>query len=170
MIVGPYKGTPSVKLNGVEIKCPTHKIPLQTLIVPPSWSKNYRVCSIFNVWEMARAKLLEAERVVFIGYSLPEADQEVRYLLKVGMFREDEPPPFIYVVDRKDGKEAQRAYERFFSKIKYLPIGFDGYVELMKRQKKETDIGILGLTENEHNRIKESSGRSKKQEIIYKKI
>jgi hypothetical protein len=168
MMVGPYKGTPSVERKGVEGKCLHHKIPLQTLIVPPSWSKNYNVHSILNVWEMARIRLLEAERVVFIGYSLPEADQEIRYLLKTCLFRENEPTPFIYVVDKKDGNDAQK-YERFFDEFEYLPVGFDGYVERMVEQKEKTDISILGLTESEHNKFERLLAKGKKQEIVYKK-
>lgn len=167
MMVGPYKGASSIDLVGVEKKCPDHGIPLQTLIVPPSWSKNYRVHSIQSVWEMARLKLLEAERLIFIGYSLPEADQEVRYLLKVGLYRENEPPPFIHVVDKENGSEAKKRYSRFFDKLEYLPIGFRGYLERMRKTSEKT--GVLGLTE-EDNAFKafSSNAASNKQQPVLK--
>jgi|GEM_PF-6645063 len=163
MMVGPYRGAFSINLNGVEKRCPDHGIPLQTLIVPPSWNKNYRVHSIQTVWEMARLKLIEAERVVFIGYSLPEADQEVRYLLKVGLFREDEPPPFIYVVDKEGGDEdTEKRYRRFFNELEYQVIGFRGYLEGLKQTSDKT--GVLGLTEEENKKFKSSSSNASRKE------
>ena len=151
MMVGPYKGAASQKLGGAQEKCPDHGIHLQTLIIPPSWGKDYRVHSIQSVWERARIKLLEAERVVFIGYSLPEADQEVRYLLKTGLYREDEPPPFIYVVDQEGRSEAEKRYQRFFGELEYQPIAFRGYLSHLKDASSAT--GVLGLTEEEKSKL-----------------
>ena len=168
MMVGPYEGASSIHLDGMEKKCPDHGISIQTLIVPPSWNKNYRVHSIQRVWEMARVKLIEAERVVFIGYSLPEADQEVRYLLKVGLYRENELPPFIYVVDKENGTEAEKRYSRFFDKLEYLAIGFRGYLERVRKTSDKT--GVLGLTEEEHKTFKgfSSNAGSNKQQPAFR--
>jgi hypothetical protein len=50
-------------------------------IVPPTWSKGAHP-DIAPRWDLARQVLGRAQHLRFIGYSLPEADSYVRYLLK----------------------------------------------------------------------------------------
>mgnify|MGYP000906214005 CR=1 FL=1 len=53
-------------------------------IVPPTWSKGAHQ-TIAPRWQLAREALSRANHLRFIGYSLPEADAYVRYLLKFSM-------------------------------------------------------------------------------------
>lgn len=53
-------------------------------IVPPTWSKGSHP-GIAPRWQLARESLSNANHVRFLGYSLPEADAYVRYLLKFSM-------------------------------------------------------------------------------------
>lgn len=63
-------------------KCTTCQTKLRPLLVAPTHLKNYRNPHLAQVWYEAERVLREASRVVFIGYSLPEDDVEVIYLLK----------------------------------------------------------------------------------------
>lgn len=67
-----------------------------------------------RTWQRAEELLYQAENWVFIGYSLPPADYEFKYLLKrVELSRPT--PPKIVLVTGGDAAESTRAnYQRFF--------------------------------------------------------
>lgn len=65
--------------------CPTCQSKLRPLLVAPTHLKDYRNPHLAQVWYQAERLLRGADRVVFIGYSLPENDVEVVYLLKRSM-------------------------------------------------------------------------------------
>jgi hypothetical protein len=65
--------------------CPTCQSKLQPLLIAPTHLRDYRNPHLAQVWYEAEQVLREASRVVFIGYSLPEDDVEVIYLLRRSM-------------------------------------------------------------------------------------
>jgi hypothetical protein len=65
--------------------CPICQTKLRPFLVAPSHLKDYRNPHLAQVWYEAERVLREANRVIFIGYSLPEDDVEVVYLLKRSM-------------------------------------------------------------------------------------
>jgi hypothetical protein len=52
-------------------------------IAPPEWNKPTRSGVYVPVWRKAREFIRDARGIIFIGYSLPEADLPVQALLKV---------------------------------------------------------------------------------------
>lgn len=56
-------------------------------IIPPSWAKNTSENSIQKTWENAYNILKDATQVRIIGYSLPITDNNVRFLLKSAMLK-----------------------------------------------------------------------------------
>jgi hypothetical protein len=77
--------------------CPTCQTSLRPLLVPPSHLKDYRNPHLAQVWYEAERVLRESNRVIFIGYSLPDDDVEVIYLLKRSLAHL--PPGQITVVE-----------------------------------------------------------------------
>ncbi|HEY4330908.1 MAG TPA: hypothetical protein VGN88_14290 [Phycisphaerae bacterium] len=65
--------------------CPTCGTKLLPLLVAPTHLKDYRNPHLSLVWYAAERALRQADRVIFIGYSLPDDDVEVVYLLKRGL-------------------------------------------------------------------------------------
>ncbi len=55
---------------------------LRSLFVSPTYLKSFQDSNIKNIWHNAFIELSEADKVVFIGYSLPSADFEFKHLLK----------------------------------------------------------------------------------------
>lgn len=55
------------------------------ILITPTYVKDYENPHVEKVWQNAEAKLKEADKVVFIGYSLPSDDVEVAMLLKRGL-------------------------------------------------------------------------------------
>lgn len=62
---------------------------VEPLLITPTHLKDYRNPHISRLWYLAEKTLREAERVVFVGYSLPDDDLEVAYLLKRGLAGKD---------------------------------------------------------------------------------
>ena len=111
---------------------------LEPLLISPTFLKELNNTHIQMIWHNAYVDLCEAKEVVFIGYSLPEADYHLRTLLKRAIRRgtkittvlidQDNPtagcPPHI-----KDKYAASR-YRAFFGSeptITIRPDGTSGY-------------------------------------------
>lgn len=56
-------------------------------IIPPTWSKNTTENSIQRTWKNAYNILKDATQIRIIGYSLPITDNNVRFLLKSAMLK-----------------------------------------------------------------------------------
>jgi hypothetical protein len=62
--------------------CTTCATYVRPIMITPSFRKDYRNPHITRVWYKAEEALRVAKRVIFVGYSLPDDDVEVIYLLK----------------------------------------------------------------------------------------
>jgi hypothetical protein len=67
-------------------------------------------------WFEAEQLLMDAERWIFIGYSLPPADYEFKYLLKRTQLCRSKSPQFIVVSGggRSAVARTRENYQRFF--------------------------------------------------------
>jgi len=107
---------------------------LEPVLVTPTHLKDLRNPHLARIWRRAEECLREAERITFIGYSLPADDLHVKYLFKRAM--ETRVPgsarPSIVVVDRGDPRtsEVRRNYERFFGRqqVRYHGEGFEAWL------------------------------------------
>lgn len=54
------------------------------LIIPPTWNKTNNE-QIKGAWQLAYEQLSSANKIVFIGYSLPQTDSYIKYLLINGI-------------------------------------------------------------------------------------
>lgn len=74
-------------------------------IAPPEWNKPTRSGVYVPVWRAARKALMNANALIFIGYSLPETDLPVQALLTV----EETPKPLkLLIVVNPDQTSRQR--------------------------------------------------------------
>ena len=104
----------------------------KALIIPPTWQKVYDNPHLVSIWLNAEQELRKAKKVIFIGYSMPDADVHIKYLMKKALYTEKTKKPEIIVVDRARKTEASEEYTRYkrlFGKITYLPIGFKKFAE-----------------------------------------
>ncbi|WP_407282369.1 SIR2 family protein [Methanolobus sp. WCC1] len=116
------------------------------IIVPPTFTKAYDNPFLVSIWLQAEKILQNATRVYFIGYSMPEADIHIQYLLKKSLFRQNGNEPKIIVVniDSRDGY-THRRYQRLFGDVEYLHMGFEDFVlqseNYLSRSRGETSMG-----------------------------
>lgn len=119
---------------------------LEPYIITPSFTKVFDLPQIQATWHNAYVELREATKVVFIGYSLPDADHQVRTLLR----RAIRPIADVEVVlppsneVKKLGKKAPvavRFYEVFGRrKLNFRFGGVEGYIEKVASAKKHIDV------------------------------
>jgi len=107
---------------------------LEPFIITPTFAKVFDLPHIQTTWHNAFIELREADEVVFIGYSLPDADYHFRALLrrairsttkvKVILHESDEPPDNPQNADSKTVYPAQR-YRQVFHEDQ-LTFNYDG--------------------------------------------
>lgn len=104
---------------------------LQSNLIMPTFLKDLSNPQYKIIWQNAGIELSEAKKIVFIGYSLPQADFEMRQLLARMVDSKTE----IEVVDFKDEENPDKFnklcvnYEQFFGrKIKTYKSGTSKYV------------------------------------------
>jgi hypothetical protein len=60
---------------------------VQPIMITPTAFKDYRNAHVSRIWYEAHRQLRQADRVIFVGYSLPSDDVHVVYLLKRSLGR-----------------------------------------------------------------------------------
>ena len=115
-----------------------HHNPLQGSLVMPTFLKDLSNFQIKLVWQNAGVELMEARRLVFIGYSLPHADFEFRQLLSRMIHRDATVDVVLFKGTSKESEQAFEAernrYRQFFSghKIGFHPRGVVEFVAKMR--------------------------------------
>jgi len=101
-------------------------------LIMPTFLKNFSNPQYKLIWQNAGIELSEANKIVFIGYSLPQADFEMRQLLS-RMIRENTKVVVVDCGKEKDEriKETIKRYNTFFGvrKPKFYLKGAKNYIE-----------------------------------------
>lgn len=103
---------------------------VRSALIMPTFLKDLSNFQIKLVWQNASVELMEARKIVFIGYSLPEADFEFRQLLSRMVHRDAEIEVVLWGRATSYDDEKKR-FERFFAgkKIVFEPEGVQGFVK-----------------------------------------
>jgi len=97
---------------------------LKPIIITPTLLKDLNNTHLKMVWHNALLDLMEAKKVVFVGYSFPLADFELKYLLKKGISKNAEIE--IVLSNSLDDKIAYLRYKNFFGNQIKKPLYEDG--------------------------------------------
>ena len=118
--------------------CPQCGIFVEPVLITPTQSKDYRNPRIAEVWQLAEHELRKAERAIIVGYSLPDDDLDVIYLLKRGLGQlANRAPKQITVVEKTNNKATRplnkntvgRRYRSIFGPgIDWQSDGFEGLI------------------------------------------
>jgi len=112
--------------------CQTKMIPI---IIPPTFFKVMSNHFLQQIWRETEKVLMETKRIVFCGYSFPDADVHIKYLLKRVEVNRGTTPE-IYIFNNHIGKpgeikqQEKKRYERFFAekrKVNYLDKSFEDF-------------------------------------------
>lgn len=107
---------------------------VEPVMISPTYFKDYRNPHISRIWYEADQALRHADKVIIIGYSLPEDDLDVLYLLKRSMSHLD--PINIHVVEYDmlhrpvfDHPVGQRYATLWGNQINWYTDGFEGFLQ-----------------------------------------
>lgn len=108
---------------------------LSSHIATFSYRKSFRTAAYPAIWNEAENLLAEADKWVFIGYSLPEADFELKHLIKSAELRTPRAKRSrtIDAVLFQD-EQAKNKFERFFGqeKVSVYENGLNEYLDRLK--------------------------------------
>lgn len=135
--------------------CSRCKTPIVPLLIPPTFFKVMENCYLQQIWHVAQDAFNQAQRIYFCGYSFPDADMHIKYLIKrAELNRKSDWEIFIInnqstlpsndkasLLKDQRKKELWKLYHRFFnqktSKVKFTTLSFQDFCE---RDIKENDI------------------------------
>ena len=89
---------------------------LLSSLVTPTFLKDFENIHYKTIWHNAYLELCEAAEIVFIGYSFPEADYELRYLLKKSLQKNAKIKVVLHESDDPDFYK-DRSNEKFINKL-----------------------------------------------------
>lgn len=109
VIPGLFEGTPFCSCGNVK----------RPMIVAPSFVKSFSNLALQKLWATAEEFIGAAERIVFCGYSLPDADLNFKYLIKRAQLRSQGRKEVIVINSHQhkadsDKKQEADRYKRFF--------------------------------------------------------
>lgn len=116
-------------------KCQGARLPI---IIPPTFFKVMSNLYLQQVWSRAEVELKKARRIVFCGYSFPDADIHIKYLLKRAEVNRSGLPPSVFIVNgHPDESDPARTsvggrYLRFFrekKQVHWTGLSFEQYAE-----------------------------------------
>ncbi|SDE19009.1 SIR2 family protein [Sporomusa acidovorans] len=99
--------------------CQTIKSPV---IVPPTFFKDMSNNFLTLVWHQAEISLSEIRHLIFCGYSFPDADMHIKYLIKRIQTNRTEPLR-ITVINNYPGKKAEKMKEEEERYSRFLGSG-----------------------------------------------
>ena len=117
--------------------CPECKTHMTPIIIPPTFFKVMSNYHLQQTWKKAEGYLRHARRLFFCGYSFPDADVHVKYLLKRAELNRRVPLD-VFVINHHERKtehesqEEKKRFERFFRdkcRIHYTDSSFQDFCE-----------------------------------------
>nr|MBF4236894.1 hypothetical protein [Vibrio anguillarum] len=96
----------------------------QTFIVPPSHFKDLSHPAINKLIDESAIEIRKAKKIIFVGYSFPEADVHIKALFKKNMSKSVE----VHVVDPFMNQSIESSYKSLTSQVSFHKVGFSEFV------------------------------------------
>lgn len=133
------------QINPLEARYSCHGFPcpqcgtfVEPVLITPTQLKDYRNPHVAKVWNLAEQALRNADRAIIVGYSLPDDDLDVIYLLKRGLGQLANRAPAMIMVVEKTNNTTMRAIgnhpvgrryrSSFGPNIDWRTDGFEGLI------------------------------------------
>lgn len=125
-------------------------------IIPPTWSKNTSENSIQKTWKNAYNILKDATQIRLIGYSLPITDNNVRFLLKSAMLKNQSLKKIDVICLDKTG-QIKSIYDEFidFNYYDFRNNRTENYLSTVKNLRKSDTQILLNDLEKLHKNFME---------------
>lgn len=104
----------SLSIHGSKAKCSACKIALSSRVATFSYAKVLDFVHFLSIWDDAFILLRDARHWLFVGYSLPEADFQLRHLLKTAQLGRADPSEIKVTVVACQDRQTIKRFQRFF--------------------------------------------------------
>lgn len=121
---GKFLGFTYPENEEYEYVCPLDGTEFQTLIMPPSYLKSLNQPVITQLFSEAAREIRDAKKIVFVGYSLSDADVHIKALFRKQLRPEQE----IIVVNNKTAEILKNKYYALSKNINYVQSSFEEMV------------------------------------------
>lgn len=118
-----------------DLKCPNDQTPFDTFIVPPSHIKDLNHPAISKLFDEAAVEIRKTKKIIFVGYSFPEADVHIKALFKKNIADDTE----IEVVDPFLNDNIKSNYRSITNKTVFVRDSFENYIENELEKKIKTN-------------------------------
>jgi NAD-dependent SIR2 family protein deacetylase len=118
---GKFLGYTYPEKEEYEFLCPLDGNEFQTLIMPPSHIKTLNHPAITQLIHEATREIRIARKIIFIGYSLSDADVHIKALFKRQMHSDME----IFVVNPKKKESMEMNYKSLSQNVKFVYLSFE---------------------------------------------
>ncbi|RNI22622.1 SIR2 family protein [Rufibacter latericius] len=108
-----------------DLKCPNDQNSFDTFIVPPSHIKNLDHPVISKLFDEAAFEIRKTKKIIFIGYSFPEADIHIKALFKKNLSDDVE----IEVVDPFLNEKIKSNYRVLSKNTVFVEDSFENYIK-----------------------------------------
>jgi len=134
--ITPYeKGVYNLMVDPSKSFCKTCETVYSPIIVPPTFYKDLSKVFLNQVWNKTENELLDVEHLIFCGYSFPDADIHIKYLIKRIQKNRRNPYKLKFtVINNHPGKKAdvkaeeENRYIRFLGRqIDYTDYSFEDF-------------------------------------------
>jgi len=108
---------------------------LSSQLIMPTFLKDLNNVQLKLIWQNAGIELAEASKIVFLGYSLPMADFELRQLLARNVRHNAKIEVVLHSSDKtssKNSNSTEYRYSSFFGK-RDISFSYDGVEEYVKK-------------------------------------
>lgn len=108
---------------------------LSSHIATFSYRKSFRTAAYSAIWYEAENLLANADKWIFVGYSLPEADFELKHLIKSAQLRAPGSGPKEVEAVLYDDDYASSKFRRFFGNenVRVYENGLTQYIEKLEK-------------------------------------
>ncbi len=121
---GTYTGYTYPDKTKYDIVCPQDGTEFQTLILMPSYVKPLTQPVISQLTGEASREIRAAKKIVFIGYSLSNADLHIRALFKKHLNDEVK----VYVINTKRTEEFKLKYYSLTKNVEFINLSFEDFI------------------------------------------
>lgn len=102
-------------------RCPIDNTVFETLILQPSHVKNFENPIIKKIFNEAVSEIKNSKRLIFIGYSFPDADIHIRAILNIASIFHKE----IFVIDTNKSKDFKYKFKSLGKNIYFIESTFE---------------------------------------------
>lgn len=104
------------------------KVRLKSVLVAPSLVRDIRDANLLQIWKGAMEAIRTADKLVFIGYSLPPEDLAIKSIIMRGLYTRSKTTPVQVKVIQSSDTALPRYENLFGKKIDYSKDGFAKYL------------------------------------------